>query len=230
MSASDAFNLGTKKDYASPAIARFLDAVKHNHAKTVTRMRRDGFNPNAHDSTGDTALHIACRYGHEQIMHLLIQAKANVNAPNHKGETPIFMAMAQANIEEMSIYIPAVINNDRPAMLEAAEVARERPNKEHRMVLALLGAGANLNARTTNNRTPLHHAMREGKTRIARDLILRGADPGIKSAAGLKPLSRKNAHDRLDGEDMLILRSLAETVRDTRKLHKIKRRIRTPGL
>ena len=72
MSASDAFNHGARKDYASPAIARFLDAVTHGHTKTVIRMLRDGFNPNAHDSTGDTALHIACRYGHEQIMHVLI--------------------------------------------------------------------------------------------------------------------------------------------------------------
>lgn len=42
---------------------------------------------------GWTALHLAVRYGHKEIMRLLIQQKADVNSETLIGITPLILAM-----------------------------------------------------------------------------------------------------------------------------------------
>lgn len=44
---------------------------------------------NLGDSLGNTALHYAAHAGHLQVVTLLVSSKANVNAKNKQGETPI---------------------------------------------------------------------------------------------------------------------------------------------
>ncbi len=44
--------------------------------------------------TGNTPLHITCQNGHEELTKILIDAGANVNAKNGKGQTALHMAMS----------------------------------------------------------------------------------------------------------------------------------------
>lgn len=44
--------------------------------------------------TGNSPLHITCQNGHEEMTKVLIEAGANVNAKNGKGQTALHMAMS----------------------------------------------------------------------------------------------------------------------------------------
>lgn len=61
-------------------------------SKMVDFLLEIGADPTIADQVGDTPLHSAMRYGHYEISHLLLEHDAQVNAPNHKGQTPFHFA------------------------------------------------------------------------------------------------------------------------------------------
>jgi ankyrin repeat protein len=78
-----------------------LDAVRKNNTKKVTKFLEEGADPNfVEDSDNLTPLHFAVVYNAKNVIPLLIEAGANLNAKNYDGLTPLEIALELKN-EEM---------------------------------------------------------------------------------------------------------------------------------
>ena len=75
-------------------------AVRHNHDNVVHALLSDfQWLVDAKGQYGYTALHYACRYGHVDIVKILIKHKANVNARTDSDDTPLHLAAIYGKIE-----------------------------------------------------------------------------------------------------------------------------------
>jgi ankyrin repeat protein len=109
------------------------------------------------DHFGWTALHVASRYGHIEIVRQLIAAGADVNAANKYGERPLHRAL----------YVYDKDLGQPPVPVETRES----------VVKLLIEAGADVNALTCAEGTLLHYAMavKDG-VRLVEILVEAGAD------------------------------------------------------
>ncbi len=53
---------------------------------------------NWRDTTGEVALNLAARAGHEAVVKRLVEAKADVNLRNRHGEAALFVALTNINV------------------------------------------------------------------------------------------------------------------------------------
>ncbi len=54
---------------------------------------------NAKDESGDTPLHLASLYGHEEVAGLLVEAGADPNIKNNIGKSPLDLAV-ESGVQE----------------------------------------------------------------------------------------------------------------------------------
>ena len=117
----------------------------------------NGADVNAVDQQGDTALGYACMRAKcsAELVQVLVQAGADVNARNKTGQTPLLL----------SIY-------STPLGLRLGSVN------------ALLHANANPNISDNNGETPLMAAAKVGDTEVARELLNFGANLAARDHHG----------------------------------------------
>ena len=74
---------------------RLIDAARHGRVADVAALLADGADVNEPktDGSGNTALQIACVFGHAEIVTTLLAANANVSlARDNNGTTPLYVA------------------------------------------------------------------------------------------------------------------------------------------
>nr|XP_043896034.1 oxysterol-binding protein-related protein 1-like isoform X2 [Solea senegalensis] len=161
-------------------------------------------------SSGWTPLHMACYFGHRDVVEELLKAGADVNVQNSMGDTPLHKAAytgrkeivllllrydACANIINGTAQIPKDVTEDDEiiTMLEAAE-RRETRRREERLLEAarqgdistlsklLSGKEApNIHCRDDVGNTPLHCAAYRGQKLCILKLLKSGASPSVKN-------------------------------------------------
>jgi ankyrin repeat protein len=67
----------------------FFAAAKQGRADDLADMVTKIKDPNIKDGVGSTPLHYAAQGGHVECVNLLLKAKANINAINNAGDTPL---------------------------------------------------------------------------------------------------------------------------------------------
>jgi ankyrin repeat protein len=159
---------------SQPAIARVLLAA--------------GANPNPQPSTVAPAgfpLARAAGVGSLELVEILLDAGAQVNAKDKDGRTAIFKAAYYssnlnilAKLINAGADIHAVGNNGMTCLIEAAGAGRAEN------VRLLLNKGAKVNARSNLNETALIHAAAGGHLEVVRLLLSAGADPSIRMSDG----------------------------------------------
>lgn len=124
---------------------------------------------NAYAPDGFTPLGLAAFFGRLEVLALMLQSGAEVNAPS---KNPMQV---------------------RP--LHSA-VAHRDPDTALAMANSLLARGAAVNVAQQGGWTPLHQAAAHGYTPIVELLLSHGADPAAESEAGKTPLdmARENGH------------------------------------
>lgn len=118
-----------------------------------------GADVNVRTASGVTPLHLAVKTYRPKTVQVLVRYGAHVNTADGFGYRAVHMAAA------------ALGDKKGPSMLTL-----------------LLGAGADIDARTKRGRTALHVAARQGHARVVGLLIARGADVNAKDKAGKTPL------------------------------------------
>jgi ankyrin repeat protein len=83
----------------------FFDAVKTGNREIVAMSIKEGFNVNAKDKDGYTALLIAAEKGDLEMAHLLVEKGADVNAKDKDGYTALMYVAYTGNLEISKILI-----------------------------------------------------------------------------------------------------------------------------
>lgn len=171
--------------------------------KVMLAMGGENVNVNARDATGKTALHLAVARRCPQVVRLLLDAKADVNAEDKDGNTPAMvlsykggsdprqpasdalgediwyqLKAAGALVPDRPYESPAVLNEK---LLDAA--ASTRTSLE--TVKGLLASGADVDTRDHRPKapgrlrcvgfTPLHWAAATGNAAMVKELLVAGA-------------------------------------------------------
>ncbi len=161
-----------------------------------TKLIRPHIDVNAAMMLGETALHIAAKNGHAEIVKFLIENGADINVKRGYGRTALIEAVADGHTEIAKILIEndAHFNNlmDGRAMLH---VATDWGNIE--IVKLLIEKGADINAIDKDGKTALQIAARKKNHVIEKLLIENGADINAIDKDGetaLQIVARKKNH------------------------------------
>lgn len=118
--------------------------------------------------TDATPLHLACEEGHLAVAKVLLEWKADINARDKAGETPLHKTMDYMK----GSFFRALWNGRKSVAL--AEF--------------LLVCGASVDARNAMGDTPLHKAAMLGSNALVAMLLKYGADPNSRNHKGNTPL------------------------------------------
>jgi len=182
-----------------------IAAVKKGDVEAVKSLIAKGANVNARTNYGATALHFAADRGYLEVLKLLVEAGADVNAKDDFYKMPpLSMAMMRRH-KEVVAYLqqsasakkeaapPAAASTtpapgqQPPAATPAApakpadpalneELLNAAKKSDAAAVKSLLAKGADVNAKTRYNQTPLMFAAEKGHLEIVKALIEAGAD------------------------------------------------------
>ncbi|XP_026161140.1 oxysterol-binding protein-related protein 1 isoform X2 [Mastacembelus armatus] len=187
--------------------------------KLLMSKIRDGMQININckgknkSNLGWTPLHLACYFGHKDVVEELLKAGADVNLPNNIGDTPLHKAAFTGRKEVVMLLLhydacPTVINGSAQipkdvtqnaeirSMLEAAERTEERKLEDKLLEAAREGdlttltqlfsrkKPPDINCTDLLGNTPLHCAAYRGQKQCALKLLKSGASPNIKNKNG----------------------------------------------
>ncbi|KAH8842435.1 hypothetical protein MCOR27_005767 [Pyricularia oryzae] len=94
-------------------------ATKHNHAPIVAMLANAGVDINWRDKSGETALHIAARFGHDECARILIRGTDEQKADLEVGEnffawTPLHIAAVDGHLSVAQLLVDAGADVDKP--------------------------------------------------------------------------------------------------------------------
>lgn len=168
-------------------------AICNKSVQAVNMLLQAGANPNISSKT-ISPLHKATHLAEYEIMSLLIQYGACVNAQNFLGKTPLHDAILCATKipEEQHVAIVKMLlkfGADKNAKDHegATPLFRAAQTDFTQIAQELLDAQADPNI-ACNTITPLHEASLHGNMQIAENLIHHGAHINAKNYAGRTPL------------------------------------------
>ena len=165
--------------------AALLDAARRGDVAAVRSALSEGADPNAAEGDGLTALHISAEQGSAQIVRILIDARANVEAKTRLGEyTPLHLAAEGAHASVVRVLLEAgadamaITTNTGVTPLHLAAKALNGEGA----VRELLRHGAPVNAREASaGQTPLMFAASYGRAATIHELLKGGADPAMST-------------------------------------------------
>lgn len=138
-----------------------------------------------------SALHLAAQEGNYETIGLLLQAKADYNAVNSRGQTPLHLATLSQSVESVAVLLEAgakhdICDNELKSPLHCAVIKSSRSSE---IVRLLIESGADINGRDQFGCTPLHLAAINENSKVATLLVQTGADLSAKTKGGVSALA-----------------------------------------
>lgn len=183
----------------------FFKALKLDDVDAVRALLRRGFDPNAVDSHGNSALYLALQYRALKVARLLVaQPGLHIDQRNPAGETALMIAclrgdndLARAMIQRGAQVNPA---SDAPAWTALSYAAT---SGDDTLVKLLLAKGARVHQAAPNGTTPLMMAAYFGHTSTVRLLLAAGADARRKNAMGFTAMDLAMQREHRDTAEVL---------------------------
>ena len=150
---------------------KLTDAALNGDIEAVKQYLAAGADVNAKNENRLTPLHLAGFKGHKEIAELLIAKGADVNAKDEGGYTPLDRAglSKQTEITDL-LHKHSGISGAADSVQVATSVGNIKAVKQH------LTDGVDINARDSNQMTPLFHAVGNEKMAVTEFLIKEGAE------------------------------------------------------
>ena len=150
---------------------KLTDAALNGDIEAVKQYLAAGADVNAKNENRLTPLHLAGFKGHKEIAELLIAKGADVNAKDEGGYTPLDRAglSKQTEITDL-LHKHSGISGAADSVQVATSVGNIEAVKQH------LTDGVDINARDSNQMTPLFHAVGNEKMAVTEFLIKEGAE------------------------------------------------------
>lgn len=181
-------------------------AAIYNDAFAAGLLLKKGANPDVKNRSGSTPLMAACERGSIETVKILLMnnPKADVNASDKHGETPLSLAAANGHSRITALLINAgakvntVNRHGNTPLLSCAINGRLKSIKQ------LIKGGADINSRGMWHKTALHISVMKNFGAITQALIEAGADLNAKDQLGATPLGLAAAQ----GDNTTVLRLL----------------------
>jgi len=176
-------------------------AAANNQLEVVARLLASGADPNANHPSGMglTPLHAAVEGGHKDLVDLLLEHNATIDARASDGSTPLHVAARKghAAVAELLLRYGAPVSAAAAGGLAPLHHAAEMGHSV--VVQYLLAANASADARAQDGSTPLHFAAREGHAWVVEALLDAGAEADPQDESSTRPLLWAHAagHDEV---------------------------------
>jgi serine/threonine-protein phosphatase 6 regulatory ankyrin repeat subunit B len=180
-----------------------LEAIKKNDLEKVKSIlsgppsASSKYEVNQKGRTGDTPLSVAASRGNLEIVKLLVEHGAHVNAGKETGDrTPLLEAASQGNADVVKYLIAggADVNargKGLTPLLAATgwgRITSGSATDKAKTIRILLENGADVNVQDESwmktGRTPLMYAVMQGDAALVQDLLARGARLDLKNKEG----------------------------------------------
>jgi ankyrin repeat protein len=194
---------------------------------------------------GDTALHLAARYGQTAVIRKLLEAQAALEVENASGQTPLAVAVlnrkanatrllleggADANTSGNSAYASLLCAATQRCLLEIARLLveygadadegkpllRALEYRNFDIAEMLVNAGADPATVGGTGLMPLHYAAQAGTEGLARALLDKGAGADAQDGNGNTPLHHAIAQGHGKLVQLLLERSARIDIEDNR--------------
>merc|ERR1712137_115750 len=158
-------------------------AVHSNDVSRVNNVLELNGDPNLTEKpTGETALHRAVLNRNLDIVSILLEAKADVNAPGRYGTALHLAANRNEDLVKVLLKGKADLNfTNRDGNLPLTIAAL---NCKAKNVRRLIKAKADLNAKNSKGNSLLHVAAEKHKWHVVEFLLNQGIDPNIRNENG----------------------------------------------
>ena len=183
----------------------FFRALKRDDVDAVRGLLHRGFDPNAVDSRGNSALYLALQYHALKVARLLLeQPGIRLDQRNPEGETALMIACLRGDtaLAETMVARGAAVNppGKAPAWTALSYAATDGHDA---LVKFLLAHGALVDRAAPNGTTPLMMAAYFGHTSTVRLLLAAGADPKRRNAMGFTALDLAMRRSHADTAQLL---------------------------
>ena len=176
----------------------FFIAIKNDNASNLAGLLERGFDVNTRDPKGQPGLTMALQQGSSKTVKTLIDRPGiDINALNSAGESPLMMAALKGDMAAALLLLDRGAKVNQPGW-SALHYAATGP--EPKLVQWLLDRGADLNAASPNDTTPLMMAAQYGTENSVDLLLARGADVNRKNQVGLRAVD----FAKLSGREPLV--------------------------
>ncbi len=179
----------------------FFRAVNTDDVGTVRRLLAEGFDPNAVDAKGNSALYLALRYKSLKVAKALIDAPGiKLNQLNPYDENALMIAALQGDLDLVKLMVEKGAEVNKPGWTPLSYAA----TKGHTDIVAyLLEHHAYIDAEAPNGSTPLMMAAYFGYDSTVKLLLEEGADPRLKNKLGFSALDLAVREGHKNIADML---------------------------
>ncbi|CAJ1458194.1 unnamed protein product, partial [Effrenium voratum] len=163
-------------------------AAKYGHLDSVrclieARSALDG----AEGARGCTALLLAAEADHGRVAQALLEAGADVNWTNFRGESPLNSAAAAGLVEVVQLLLASGADLESASNDGAGPLHVASSNGHLEVVRVLVGAGADKDKADCFGAAPLHVAAEQGQLAVVQYLLEVGADKDKMDGLGLVP-------------------------------------------
>ena len=183
----------------------WFEAARFGDTWTLSNMLFDGFDINAVNDKGYTALHAAMIEPNlASVKWLIRQDGINLNARNSVGETALMRAIiyGKKDIAMELLKAGAAVNQTGWTPLHYAAASKEVTAPEF-VKLLLDEYSAYIDAESPNGTTPLMMAARYGQTESVKALLDAGADISVQNKQGLTALDFADASEHPDSTKLV---------------------------